>query len=316
VISRTVAPVLLFVTAHALAAQSVSDTTPSALYAAPGAVLDRAQFAFARAIPPGEGLTAIRLDAAALAHSRIDDLRIVDERGRQVPYVLVRLGVPTVVPLPTPAPSTADAAVLRRVSGEQMGTAYRIALPYAGLPDAVLRLVTSARVFQRDVVVVSRPTPRDATRGERAGTAIARERWQHENPDSAAPPLELSLGRRLSSDSLAILVNDGDNQRLPVTSAALLLPTYRLRFFRQPGASLTLRYGRRDLVAPRYDLALLAPRLTGVEATEVELGRELASANRDAPTGRLLFWAVLGVAMVALLVLISRLLRGPPAEDR
>jgi hypothetical protein len=316
VISRIVAPVLLLFTAHALVAQSAADSTRGALYAAPGAVLDRAQFSFARAIPTGAGLTAIRLDAAALAHSRIDDLRIVDERGRQVPYVLERLGVPTVVPLPIPVPSTGDVVALRRVSGEQMGTAYRIALPYAGLPDAVLRLGTSARVFQRDVVVVSRPSPRDATRGERAGVAIAHERWQHENPDSAPPVLELSLGRRLASDSLAILVNDGDNQRLPLTSAALFLPTYQLRFFRQPGASLTLRYGHRDLVAPRYDLELLATRLTGVEATQVELGRELASAHQSAASGRLLFWAVLGLAMVALLVLIVRLLRGPPAEDR
>jgi hypothetical protein len=198
--------------------------------------------------------------------------------------------------------------------GRHTGTAYRVTLPYAGLPDAVLRLATTARVFEREIVVVSRPRARDATPAERVAQTVANERWQHASPDSATPAIALPLGRRLPTDSLIVLVDDGDNQRLPLTSATLLLPSYRLRFFRQPSASLTLRYGRRDLSAPRYDLALLATKLTGADAEEVALGPELANERSRPETGRYLFWAVLGLAMVALLVLIVRLLRRAPAE--
>ena len=45
---------------------------------APGAPLDLAGFKYSRTVPPSSGLTTAVLDAAALAHGRIDDIRIVE----------------------------------------------------------------------------------------------------------------------------------------------------------------------------------------------------------------------------------------------
>ena len=109
-----------------------------------------------------------------------------------------------------------------------------------------------------------------------------------------------------------MLVEEGDNTPLPITSARILLPAYRLRFFREPGATLRLAYGRQDLTPPSYDLALLAPQVLGVAATEVEAASEPAAqsaASSATLVSPLLFWAALVVAVIVLLGLIARLLR-------
>lgn len=285
----------------------------SALYAAPGAPLDVKAFSVARAIPAGSGLTAVRLDPAALAHSRLDDVRIVDAQGRQVPYLLEQLDEPTEVVLPAPQ------AVSGRVNASQWygagaasASVYLLRLPHTGLPDASLRLTTSARVFSRDVGVIMREPRRDAVSDEGVDRA-ARAPWQHDDPDSPAPPLEIPLAGRLRTDSLYLLLNDGDNQKLPLTSAALLLPSYRLRFFREPGASLTLLYGRSDLPAPRYDIQLIAPRLLDAPAEEVSAEPEHTTRTTLGRTPQLVFWGVLGGVVVLLLLLIGRLVRREPA---
>ena len=298
-----------------LAAARPDSTASSALYAAPGAALDVKTFAFSRAVPRGEGLTAIRLDPAALAHSRIEDVRVVDAEGRQVPYVLEQLEEPTELALAAPTPTNARENIDRRAAPDAATrTWYRVALPYAGLPDATIRLATSARVFSRDVAIVTRDLPRETQPEEYFGRTV-NGRWSHDDPDSPASPLEISLGARLPSDSLFVLVNDGDNQKLPISSATLLLPSYRIRFFRPPGSALTLVYGRRDLGAPSYDLALLTPRLLDAPAQEIAVATESGGTPNTAGVARIVFWSVLGLAVAVLLALIARLVRGGPAPD-
>jgi hypothetical protein len=292
------------------------DSAPSALYASPGATLDVKSFAFARSIPSGSGLTAVRLDPAALAHSHIEDVRVVDAAGRQVPYVLELLEEPTEVALDAPAStSPRDNIDRRNVADAAKRSWYRLSLPHPGLPDATLRLNTTARVFSRNIAVVTQDLPREAEAESWAARTISAA-WSHDDPESAAPPLEMSLGARLPSDSLFVLVDDGDNQKLPLSGATLLLPSYRIRFFRQPDASLTLLYGRRDIGAPSYDLALLTARLLDAPAQEVAIGAESGGVPARGRSPRLIFWGVLTAAVLVLLVLIARLVRsGPPAGD-
>ena len=291
---------------------TAADSAPRALYAAPGAPLDVKSFAYARSIPAATGLTALRLDPAALAHSRIEDVRIVDAEGRQVPYLLEMLDEPTEVALGAPDPTRARENIDRRVVADAGKRSwYRLRVPYTNLPDASLRLATNARVFARDVTVITRELARDAEPDASLDRAATMP-WTHDDPDAPAPPLEISIGGRLRSDSLFLLVNDGDNRKLPITSATLLLPSYRLRFFRDPSVALTLLYGRADLPAPRYDLALIAPRLLDAPAEEIaaEPERGNPSAHGNAP--RLVFWGVLAAAVAVLLVMIARLVRAGP----
>ena len=283
---------------------------PAALHAAAGAPLDVSTFAYARASPAGSGFTAVRLDAAALAHSRVDDVRIVDDKGRQIPYLLETVDEPLELQLAAPQPTAPRQDVDQRLPFDAASrTWYRLQLPYGTLPEATLRLRTEARVFARDVDLVTRHTLRDAASYESA-TRLAGATWTHDDPDAPAPPLEIALPRRLETDSLFLLVNDGDNQKLPLGRPTLLLPTYRLRFFRPAGSALTLVYGRPGLGAPRYDLALIAPRLLDAPAEEVTPAAERRPGAAQARTPQLVFWGVLVVAVIALLVLIARLVHG------
>ena len=82
---------------------------------------------------------------------------------------------------------------------------------------------------------------------------------------------------------ILLVVDEGDNAPLPLTKARLLLPSYRLRFYHTGNASLRLAYGRDDLQPPQYDLALLAPRVMGARAREVDAapaGAAAASTRR------------------------------------
>lgn len=298
-----------------LAPADAARPEPSPAAAAPaevalGGPIDAGSFRFRRAIavaPPG--LCALRLDAAALAHSpSLGDLRIAGPSGRQVPYLLERRGEPLSIALAAPAPATAQRLARKGA------TLYAIELPESSLPDARIVLETSSRVFERDVELYADEDGKRRT----PPRLVASGRWTHAVPERPAPPLTLQLPP-VESRRLYLLVDDGDNAPLPLGSARLLLPAYRLRFF-NPGAPLQLLYGARDVAAPRYDLALLAPRLRAAPARELDLAGGAADAGPAAvpgQQGRLAFWIVLAVTVVALLALLGRLLAkgsvAPPA---
>jgi hypothetical protein len=122
-----------------------------------------------------------------------------------------------------------------------------------------------------------------------------------------APALTLRIPSLKTTEAM-LVVEEGDNSPLPVTSAKLLLPAHRLRFFRSKEADLKLYYGRNDMGAPRYDLAILAPRLIGAAAEEVKLGPEVELVpGRTQPLSLRFFWGILIAAVLILLILISRL---------
>jgi hypothetical protein len=271
-----------------------------------GAALDTAAFAYRRVIPAGPpGLSAVALDAAVLAH--IDDLgemRIADAKNRQVPYVVERLDEPLSIDLadlePLPA---ADEAV----SGRE--TRYRLVLPYDGLPASRLVLSTSARVFDRRVdLTVERPAADPRSRPSILN--VASERWRHTRTDERAPDIVLTLPP-LGSAEAVLVVDEGDNSALPISKPRLLLPAHRLRFFRAGGEPLALLYGKPGSQPPRYDLALLAPRVLGETAREVFAEPESTTAQPPQPSRAMtqtnVFWGALLVAVAALLAIVVRL---------
>ena len=279
-----------------------------------GAPLDANLFRHRRAIPEAPaGLVAVRLDAAVLAGSSdLSDLRVRTPDGRQLPYLLEQRDAPLTAPLviAAGAPPNLPRALLR--AGV---SSHALMLPQPAFPETRLVLETSARVFTRRVDVYLDP---DSNRpGHRGPVHLASASWAHADPSRPAPPLTFALPA-LCADRLLVALDDGDNAPLPLAAARLLLPSYRLRFF-HPGTDLALLYGADSVGAPRYDLALLAPRLRAASAREVSLGSaaEPPSTVAGADTSRLVFWAVLGAAVLGLLVLVARLVgRGgaaPPA---
>lgn len=257
-----------------------------------GAPLDRKPFRRSRVVAPlPRGLTSLVLDADVLAHSSLNDLRLVEPTGRQVPYLLERRDAPLPISLPVPA---------RVVSGSS--SMYRFDLPYDRFPQGTsLVISTSARVFDRNVVL---QRPADESHGREA-EVLERTEWRSADPDSDAPSITFTTS--LSGTAVELRVDEGDNAALPITSAQLLLPSYALRFF-SSGRPITLYYDDPSAQAPRYDLALLAPQLLSESSREVTLPPFTVPRITPRATERFVFWGVIGVATVVLLITLGRLL--------
>jgi len=269
---------------------------------AQGAPLDPSAFRSARrveAAPPG--LAALALDASVQGRTRaLGDLRLVGPDGRQVPYLLEEREAPLVVPLPAPRRDAPSAQGVSR---------WEVDLPEPALPSSRLVLETSSRLFERRVRVVVERGGADAGPRE---LAIAEAAWRHADPDRPAAPLTIALPP-VATSRLRLEVDDGDNAPVPLASARLLLPGWRLRFL-HPGPPLTLCYGAEGVEAPRYDLALLAPRLRAAPAREVSMGPAPAPASPPMLRPATVAWGALVTGVVAMLWLLSRLVRRAPGS--
>jgi hypothetical protein len=279
-----------------------------------GATIDTDLFTHRRSIPEGPaGLQALVMDAAVLAHSRgpetrFADVRIVDASNRQIPYVVERRDEPLVIDVSV---QKADPGVPVYSSGSARSrSAYKLGIPYSTLPASQVVFETSARVFQRRVQLGAK-RPADRRQRDPSMDVLASAMWTHADSAAAAPPLAMSIGAQDDLD-LWLTVDEGDNAPLPLAGARLLLPSYRVRFYRSGTEPLRLVYGRPDQAAPQYDLALLATEVMGVEAHEISAlpeGGAAAGAGATPFVSRRAFWIFLSAAVLVLLALIARLAR-------
>jgi hypothetical protein len=277
-----------------------------------GSTLAPDTFRYLRPIPSGAaGLVTVPLDAPVLAHSEsaaLGDVRVLDASNRQVPYLVERASEPLSLDL-TIERVTDVPASLRSQSALSI---YRVRLPLEALPSPRLVLTTSARVFTREVRV---GVEHGVTRRRRDPRfeVLAASPWVHADQETPAPALTLTLlpQRPLETRDLLVTIEEGDNSPIPLDAPRLLLPSYRLRLFRERDAVLRLAYGRDDLSPPQYDLALISPQLTGVMATEIVPAPEVAAPPPAAVMlmSPRVFWGVLIVAVLVLLTLVVRLVR-------
>jgi hypothetical protein len=297
-----------------------------------GAPLDVSAFRHRRPVPAPAGakpggaavLTSLLLDAAVLSSSPgLADLRLADEQGRQIPYLVDRRSERLALDLPALAARKGE-------GGERGVTRYAVPLPEPNLPEARLVLSTSARVFEREVRLVRLVSAEGSgrRRGRMGEETVAEAVWRHADPETAPPQLVLDVPPAGTDeiDQLELRIDEGDNELLALLPPRLLLPAIRLRFFypagpaespkaegsRGEGGGVQLLYGQPGLRPPRYDLALLAPRLLGSAAEEIELAPAKGGARSDGADPllpRWAFWGVLALAVVVLLAVLARLLR-------
>ena len=272
-----------------------------------GAKINLRGFLVRRGVAEGPpGLNALRLDPAVLAgSSHLGDLRIVDDSSDQVPYIQESLGEPTILDLGELVPVPEQGGTRQSV--------YRLTLPFATLPAARLTIETTARVFERRVLLAREETrnPRDPP----VRVTLDDQVWRNRDAARDAPPLTLRVPP-LAGSELLLIVDEGDNSPLHLENPKLYLPTYRLRFIRRNQEPLWLMYGQAGLAAPRYDLALLAPRVLGARVPEIALSEveERQPAVGGGRIGTIVFWSALVFALIVLLGMVVRLLRRGPED--
>lgn len=290
-------------TAAWLPARSVAAARSAAARPLPatGAAVDRDAFAVARRIAaaPG-GMSVLLLDADVLARSRdLRDVRLVDPDGHQVPFIVQHLDEPLIVGT-TIGP--------RQDAGETVSS-YEISLPYRTLPSGTrLVITTAADLFERNVVLVDRDGE------DQDPVVVGNATWRHIDPDRGPPALTFHLPRRIDGP-LELRIEEGDNPPLPIENATLLFPSFALRF-QHPGKPLTLVYDNPLAASPRYDLALLAPRIFGEPAQQVTFASAASpGATGDGGIAQHFFWMAIAAVALALMLLLARLLR-PLGESR
>jgi len=261
--------------------------------AGPGRSIDLAGLSFRRPLS-GDGLVRVALDAHVLTKARSDlgDLRVVDQEGRQLPYLL-RRSVATEGALDLP---------MRREEADAHSE-ITVELPESNLFVSTVSLHTSAPVFQR-TVTIAQPRP------GRPAEPLRVTHW-----DGTLRPGTLGVGvHRRVGDELLVTVDNGDDPPLPIDRVDVTWEGWDLLVMLPEGGEAHLYYGDPDRRAPSYDFASLDA-LAGRAVPAAEVG-----APEDAkPPGpgwieRLLVFAGLAVLAVGLLVLTVLLIRGAPPE--
>ncbi|MBA3848400.1 MAG: hypothetical protein C0502_00195 [Opitutus sp.] len=276
-----------------------------------GAPLDAAKWTVRRAVHiRAVGVQELELDPAALAGARPDlgDLRLL-RRGNQIPYVPERPALQRTLAL-TPVPE----ADPKRPSV----SVWKIALPHAGIPVSRLVLRSGTPLFSRQFRLSER---RESPNGGTSPHLLATAAWSRRPEPGEPETCTLEIPERLTSDTLWLETDNGDNPAIALDAATATHPVARLVFKVTGPDGFELAYGRREAAAPQYDLRLVAARLLTVPRQVAQLApapaapakspidRLLRSAN-----GGIVFWSALALVVVVLLGVVARLLPKSPGS--
>lgn len=282
-------------------------TAPLASAPTEGAALDPKDWPFRKPVRLDKGgVQALELDLDVLAKSypSLHDLRLL-RGGRQVPWVIERTSASrSLHVVATPADDPKRPSVSR----------WKLALPAKRIPIARLSCATPAAIFQREFTL-QEEVPDE--RGEMHRRFHASGSWTGSASSRREITLALGADFRPETNTLLLEVDNGDNPPIVLSNFKARHPVVRVLFMADPGRELFLYYGLPSAPSPRYDLALVAPRLMAVDRHATTLGPEEAlkdSAMRNWVGGRagVFFWGALVLAVAVLLVVIARLLPAAP----
>ncbi len=291
-----------------VAANPEFDTRPALAFAMhPGAALDVRVFEYRRALtvaPSEEGLSRLELGPEDTARARVDlsDVRILDGRGRQWPYLVqrdARRGSVALALEPDDAPRKQSRWLLRP--------------PVSPLRMERIELHSTAPYFDRAYRLYALDEDGDEhlVRNGRLRKDARRPR-----PSVIRIPAERSHG-------FALEIEDGDDAPLVLVSARARVPLPVLYLAADAGA-YTLLIGHPELAAPAYELErvrdlVLAVGHREIETAALEANPEFSTSARLRFEGGVrgwihtgLVWAVLLVAVAGLAAMTLRAARPAP----
>lgn len=246
------------------------------------------------------GVQELELDLDVLARSAGHDLRLIRD-GQQRPYVMDR-GSRTRKLTPT-VTVTGDP---KRPSLSR----WRLQLSHARLPVTRLSCTSPSPLFQRTMRLYEEPKD---SRGETDRRELGSATWTRTG--AARSALVIPLNNPPVTDTLVLETDNGDNPAITLENFTVSVPVPRLLFKAPVEPATFLYYGNPPAAAPRYDLALIAPRLLAAAKGQAHLAAE--EALKSSPVGeffglagprRWIFWGALIVVVVVLLGVLTRLL--------
>jgi hypothetical protein len=269
---------------------------------ASGAKIDITPWKFRKPIQAAKpGAQQLELDPDVLARAMPDlrDLRVVCEEV-QLPYLVERTSINRTVTLTAASANDSERPTVSR---------WQLKLPQAAIPITRITCASDSSLFERTFRIWEELTDE---RGDKYAGELAQATWRRV-PSQPAGQLAASLEHMPRSDTILIETENGDNSPIELHDFRGHYPATRLIFTSAESQPIALYYGNDEVAAPRYDAKLMAAQLLRSERMAAALGpQEALKSERISETlsgsARYIFWGVLGIVVVALLVLISRLL--------
>jgi hypothetical protein len=274
-----------------------------------GAAIDVAKWKFRKAVPLTQsGAQEIELDPDVLAHAQRDlrDARVVHAE-QQIPFLLERTSISREIKLSaTPVIDPKKATVSR----------WALKMPQGALPITRLVCNAASSLFYREMRLWEEITDE---RGDKLPRVLGHETWNRV-PAKEARDFVIQLDTSPQSDTLFLETDNGDNPAIELSQFRGYYPVTRVVFKAAPDSTqpVWLYYGNREANAPHYDLSLVGAELLRADRSTVVSGREENISSKAERVGetftgssRYIFWAALGLVVVALLILMSRLLPEP-----
>jgi len=277
------------------------DATPALSFAMhPGAPIDPRLYSHRRRIevqPSPEGLARIEIDTGDLAVMRPDmaDLRIIDSETRQWAY------------LRQDRSRTVDIE-LRQMGHrvEDRRSHYSLEVPDPPMTVGRLRIQTEAPFFDRDFRL-------QATLEDGKKLDLAQGRFFRRLGDPRPVRVDFS---RIRVVGLELILNDGDDAPLALQSVSARIPAPNLYLAAEPG-SYEVLMGFPEAQPPHYELEKIRSTILAVPAAAVTSDaledNPLYSAARRlsgaASMQTILLWAVLGFAVIVLVLMTLRMAR-------
>lgn len=255
--------------------------------------------------PGAEVASVVRLELPAgvypLARRDLGNLRL-SAAGRELPYLAHRPDLPVAV------------GARQRVSPEPSGrgrSRVETELPAGTVRLSQLELTADDAPFRR-LLRVGFPDPAPKA-GEPAETWRGGWRaWACEDHGPLPCRFELALDG-VAAARLIVELDDGDNPPLGRLETAAWRRRDELVFVWPERGPVTLVAAARNVRPPRYDLTLAADRLLARPwvPAELDLAAATGAAAERGRLGRMVLYAALALAAVALLALLYRMLRAP-----
>lgn len=267
-----------------------------------GAKIDVAPWRFRKPIQIAKpGVQQIELDPDVLARAapNFRDLRVVSESA-QLPYLIEGTSIERTVSLDVGTVNDPKHTTLSR---------WRLKLPQAALPLKRVSCSSTSALFDRTFRFWEELTDE---RGDEYAHELSQINWQRV-PNQPAKELAVSFTDPPKTDTILMETDNGDNLPVELHDFRAYYPVTRIIFASRKSQLTALYYGNEEANAPSYDAKLIAGQLLRSELTPAALGpQETLKSERAKETlagsARYAFWAALGIVVIALLVLISRLL--------
>jgi Protein of unknown function (DUF3999) len=231
-------------------------------------------------LPTTPGLAYLDLEDAPRS---LAGLRIVDQQGRQVPFIVERGSHEHRVKVSPSVTTKGTATLVNLGEAASLGAADAIELSASG-PDYFSRqIVVEEELRDQRGVVETRP--------------LGSARWERK-PGEAAPILRIPIARPWPGPGAVIVeIENGDNAPLTIAGAWVLKAVVRLDFLFGEGDRLAVLSGNPEAGPPDYDFSMLAGVIVSAPAGAAHL--EPSAETREAPV-RLGIWLWLAVIITVL----------------